>query len=78
MEFQSEVRAHKCQKCGRLHEEGTKGFISIWGNVCRGMDSEIIGNNLDEEMKVASVGIFCHPYCVAKVLKIPGETYLVR
>jgi hypothetical protein len=64
------IEAVKCERCGRLHDAKLDTFITIYGNVCRGLNKGIIGNNLDENQKVVGEAIFCYPDCIAKILEI--------
>ena len=67
------VEAVECCCCGTLHEIDSEDYVAFHGNVTIGMKGGLIGNNLDEEGRVANVSIYCrNKYC----LKVPFLMYL--
>lgn len=55
----SKIESVKCDKCGRFFDTGSNDFFTIYGNVCRGLEGGIIGNNLDDDMKVVRENHYC-------------------
>lgn len=68
------VEAVKCSDCGRLHEENSNKFVTVYGNICLGVSGGLVGNNIDSDGKVAEPVAFCYPHCIAKVLKMSLST----
>ena len=68
------VEAVECAECGRLYKIDSDKFVSVHGNVCRGLGGGIIGNNLDNTGKVNRVVFYCYPHCIAKVLNLNLST----
>lgn len=65
-----EITCVKCLSCGTMHDISSKDFICFYGNVTIGTDGGIIGNNLDEDMKVTRCKYICsNPSCLLAVFK---------
>jgi hypothetical protein len=68
------VEAVKCETCGKLHELNSDDYVSVHGNVCRGMGGGLVGNNLDNDGKVENVSIYCFPRCLLEVLGVSAQS----
>ena len=69
----SVITAIKCDKCGKLHNPKEETFITFYGNVCVGSCGGIIGNNLDDEMKVVKCEVYCrNSSCLSHLLEAIG------
>ena len=68
------VEAVKCDKCGKLHDAESDTFATVYGNVTIGTSSGVIGNNFSDDGKLKNESTYCHPKCIAELLKIPMAT----
>jgi len=60
------VPAIKCGVCGKLFPKDSKDFFSVYGNICIGLDRELVGNNIHEDKGVIDTSFFCKQ-CFKKV-----------
>lgn len=49
----------KCFYCGKQHPLESKDYITIYGNICVGEMSGVIGNNFDLDGKLKNVTVLC-------------------
>jgi hypothetical protein len=68
------VEAIKCSVCGRLYEVTSNKFVTVYGNICLGVSGGMVGNNIDDNGKVAEPVAFCYPHCIANVMKMNLST----
>jgi hypothetical protein len=53
------VESVRCKVCGALHDMKEDTFFTFHGNVCIGMNGNIIGNNLDGDGRVKNITVVC-------------------
>jgi len=66
------VNAVKCGKCEKILDIKSDTFMTIYGNICIGTSGGLVGNNLDENMKVENASIYCIP-CFHEVTSLVGR-----
>jgi len=69
----------ECEFCKKQHLIDSKDYIAVYGNICEGMHGGLIGNNFDENKRLARISIFCKKTCFFQVInnmldiKITGD-----
>lgn len=69
-----EVKAVKCDKCGKLHEIISNTYITVYGNICFGDGGGLVGNNIDDEDRVINTNSYCYPHCISEILQLKNST----
>jgi len=58
--------AVKCSVCGKFHALYSNTFVSVYGEIRRGVKEGIVGPNIENDM-VTKTSIFCVGECFKKV-----------
>lgn len=63
------IEAIKCDHCGQLHEENSKLYLTVEGNIYVGSQGGIIGNNIDSDGNGTRIRkqTFCHK-CLLQII----------
>ena len=56
----------KCKVCGKYHKTDSDTFVAVSGNITRGFEGGLVGNNIKNDI-VTQVSIFCVGECFKKV-----------
>ena len=67
IEQEETIEVVRCMKCTQLFNPNSNEFYSIHGNIYKGLDGGLVGNNLDETNHVKKISILCE-FCLIKVL----------
>lgn len=51
--------AVRCGVCGEFHLTDGHDYIAVSGNITKGLNKGLVGNNLNENNEVMKVSIFC-------------------
>ena len=65
-----------CVRCGRMHLVDSDGFVVVYGNITAGLETPILGDNINERGVVVGSTIFCRSKeCLSYLmLLLRGET----
>ena len=66
------VESVKCGGCGKVYESCSKDYFAIHGNITKGLDGGIIGNNFGKDYRLERVSIFCQT-CLKQSLFPPDN-----
>ena len=70
------ISSIECDSCGKVVKSESKEFFTFSGNAYIGLDGGIVGNSLDENLKVTRDLHYCKP-CTLRIffpdLEIPRE-----
>jgi hypothetical protein len=65
------IDAIECFFCKSLLRADSEQFISIHGNICIGQNGGVIGNNLDDDGRVARTTCICRSeHCLNQLTKL--------
>ncbi len=70
----NKVESVKCVVCEKLWDAQSKGFFVFWGNVTRGQNGGIVGNNFNDDGRLKGVTVCCADQeCLLDLLMEPKE-----
>ena len=72
------VPSVRCAICGKLHDQESHTYVAVAGNITKGVNRGIIGNNIENDI-VTKVSIFCAGKCFESVCTgiLPEKSSLV-
>lgn len=75
----SVVASVKCDKCGAVHDADGDGFITIFGDITKGTEENILSkSNFDEKGKLISSIVRCRGTCVGDIMEAMKALPIMR
>jgi len=60
MNYRTEdIKAVRCDECGAIHAKDENSYVTVAGNILIGQDTQVVGNNLRQNMSLARSSVYC-------------------